>query len=197
AIGAFISEQFIGDSHLDVGGFPGKHQHRLVLGLPAEFGDGAVIAAGIEATGNAKRAFGRAEGGKVVPENVLRCVLNKSFTEGGNGNTERNIVVLELGRKVRLLQGATVGRINATRDGKQVMDAAIRSTISVFDKARLQSRPIRFQEAWNRIACAIEIGNADLWILERTAPARHRLGVTQHTTVAIKGRSQSSKRLLV
>ena len=49
---AFVGEAFVGDALLHVVGFGGEDQQRLVLCLPAETSDGAVIAAGVEAAPN-------------------------------------------------------------------------------------------------------------------------------------------------
>ena len=45
---AFVDERFIRHSLLDVISFAGKDHQRLVLRLPAEASDRAVVAAGIE-----------------------------------------------------------------------------------------------------------------------------------------------------
>src|SRR5215468_8092192 len=49
-----LGEQLVGDAHLDVVGLAGKHRDRLVLRLPAEARDGAVVAAAVGPTGDPK-----------------------------------------------------------------------------------------------------------------------------------------------
>src|SRR5439155_19486152 len=55
ALGDFIPlrlEQFVGDTHFNVIGFAGEQEKRLVLSLPSETGDRAVIAVLIRLAGD-------------------------------------------------------------------------------------------------------------------------------------------------
>ena len=53
-----MRENFIGDTHLHVVGLAGKQFQRLVLRLPAEAGDGAIIAVVIESAADAEVIVG-------------------------------------------------------------------------------------------------------------------------------------------
>src|SRR5207253_4422355 len=53
--GALAREQLAGDALLDVVGLAGKDEERLVLRLPAEAGDGPVVAVMVEPAADAER----------------------------------------------------------------------------------------------------------------------------------------------
>src|SRR5262249_12767506 len=87
-------------------GLGGKHGRRLVLRLPAEPRDGAVIAAAVGMAADAKRcalARSRVELAQNLP--VLNGI-NQAQPEHLERDAERQIARRELGRKVRLRQGA-------------------------------------------------------------------------------------------
>ena len=71
AVRPLVGKEFVGDAQFDVGSLTGEHEHRFVLRLPAEFGDGAVIAAGIEPAGNASCVFDRLQIGQVIFQNIV------------------------------------------------------------------------------------------------------------------------------
>ena len=196
AIGPFIGEQLIGDAHLHVGGFAGKHQHGFVLRFPAEPGNGPVIAAGVKTSFDSQGALGGAEGSKIFRQGFLGRVLDKTFAEGGNGNAQRDVAILDLGGEIGLLQGAAGGGIHASGDGKQIVYAAVGSAVSIFDETRFHHGTGLGDEAGNGIGGAVKIGYADLRIGSRAAAADGRLRMTEKTTVAVEGRPQSRERLV-
>ena len=77
AIGVFFGggrKQLVGDPHFDVVGLGRKHRERLVLRLPAEPRDGAVIAAAVRMAGDTERCA-LARGGIEVAQNLP--ILNR------------------------------------------------------------------------------------------------------------------------
>ena len=53
-----VGEDFVGHAEFNVGGLACEKQHRLVLRLPAEFGDGAVVSVAIETSPDAALHLG-------------------------------------------------------------------------------------------------------------------------------------------
>ena len=78
---AFVRKQFIRYALLNVVGFAGEHRQRLVLRLPAEARDGAVVAAGIETAANAKLRSRGLRGRQVSQQRGIRRVLHQSQSE--------------------------------------------------------------------------------------------------------------------
>ena len=66
----FLRESFVGYALFHVVGFTGEYHERFVLGLPAETGDGAVVAVAVEGAGDANVV---ALSGLIVQE---RCVVD-------------------------------------------------------------------------------------------------------------------------
>ena len=84
-------EKFVGDSHLHVVGFTGKHGEGLVLCLPAKAGNGSVIAAAVGMTGYSKRRALQGSGVVMREDFTVLDRFNQSETEHRQRNTKREI----------------------------------------------------------------------------------------------------------
>src|SRR5262249_54732765 len=136
---ALLREELVGDTHLDVVGLACEHQQRLVLRLPAEAGDGAIVAAGVghaadDAVGVTSYTLrlpgGRA--GRVAGANGrVVNVFDEARTHRWRRNAENDVGVATLsghwvaGRCEHRLCDAAAAGIAAAGDGEHGMNAAI------------------------------------------------------------------------
>ena len=104
-------------------------------------GNGAVIAVGVETARDSGIFLLLGQRGKIVSESVICHVLHKAFAKRGDRNAQGDISILQLGHKVRLRQGAVCRCIYASGDRKQVVHAAISSTVSVVDERASSAGP--------------------------------------------------------
>ena len=190
-------EQFVGDTHFNVIRFAGEQEQRLVLSLPSETGNRAVIAvlirlAGDRAAGehnirpaaNPQRALVWCVGGLVREEHAVRDLFDQPRAKYRSGNTEDDIVSRHRCRKIRLFE-STAGRVRSASDGEQVMDTTVRSSVGVSYKPRLSRRPVEGDERRNRIGGAVFRGKCDLRIYGRTGPPDCRLRMADRAAIQI------------
>ena len=99
-------EQFVGDPHFNVIGFTGEEKQGLVLGLPSETGNRAIIAvfirlAGDRAAGehnirpaeNSQCALLRCISGLVREKHAVRNLFDQPRAKYRSGNPEDDIVI--------------------------------------------------------------------------------------------------------
>ena len=119
ALVALGLEHLVGDPHFDVVGLAGEQQQRLVLPLPAEPRDRAVVAvvvglprdraAGemvVRPPADAERLRADAVAARFASQRRVRDHFDQPGTEHRRRNAEDHVVVGELGGEVRLLQRA-------------------------------------------------------------------------------------------
>src|SRR5205823_9869937 len=119
---ALLPEDLIGDAHFHVVSFARKQQQRFVLGLPAEAGDGAIIAVVVMGSGDAQVIDIVVLG--VGEQRGIIDVFHQSQTEGGRGNAEDEVIG---GRSLGEagLGKRTVAGIGATGNGEDGFHTAI------------------------------------------------------------------------
>ena len=100
--GSLVLENLVGNAHLDVVGLTREQLQGFVLGLPAEAGNGAVIAVVVERAADAEAIVGL--GGLVLEERRIIDVFQQSGAEHGGRNTENDVIGLLGGSETRLLQ---------------------------------------------------------------------------------------------
>src|SRR5208282_3457088 len=144
---------------------------RLVLGLPSEFGDGAVVAAAVGLAGDAQVLFGGGVGVHVGEDGGIGDVFHQSGAEDRSGNAEDDVVqrihLFEVGLRegagLELAGGAgSVGGVHAAGDGEQVVDAAVGRAGEFAvraddeDEAGLAHRPIGLDEVGKGVGGAVQ-----------------------------------------
>src|SRR5262249_35143478 len=155
------------DAHLHVVGFAGEDGDRLVLCLPAETGNGAIVAAAI---GDAQDAefLAKRRGGVVAAQDF--AVLNPvedSQAKRLQGDAEANIAVRELGLEVggrQDLSGAGVGlaggeNVGPAYDGEKLMDAAVRSSVRLLREPNFADRAKLRDERGHMVGSALAVGD--------------------------------------
>ncbi len=171
---AFVGEVLVGDAHFDVVGLAGENLQRFVLRLPAEAGNGAVVAAVVGMAGDAELAFERGVGSHVGENGRIWDVLDESGAEDGSGNAEDDVTELIHLLEIRLGHHAAFG-VLAPRDGEYVVNSAVRSAGEAATrrdykgKARFAHRTFGGDEVGNRVRAAVIGGCGDLriWAHER------------------------------
>ena len=188
---AFLREQLVRDTHFDIVGFAGEHDQGLVLRLPAETSDGAVVGAAIDVA--AEDGVGVAEdtqrgllggvGLHVGQDGGVRDGLDQSCTENRSRDSEDDVWIPTLAserisrrQEVKLSDVAT-GRVGSAGDDEEIVDSAVRGTIAFFEP-RLTDRTIRRDEPRHGVLRAIQVGNIGQGILRRARPAHIGLRVT-------------------
>ena len=116
----------VGDAHFDVVGLAGENLERFVLRLPAEAGDGAVVAAVVGMAGDAEAAFERRNWRHVGEDGRVRNIFDQAGAEDGSGDAEDHVAELIHLLEIRLGHHATFG-VLAPGDAEYVVNAAIRS----------------------------------------------------------------------
>src|SRR6185437_11472392 len=178
----FLRERLIADALLNVVGFAGEDQERLVLRLPAKTSDGAVVAVTVESAAGAERS---AVVSSVVEQRGFINVFHQSRAKCRSGDTENDIARgLRLG-KTRLSKVAGA-RVRAACDGKQIFYSAIRivgirvaELVKEEGEAHFAHRPGGGDKRWNRVASAIGCRICHLRIRPGTGSTRSRLGMAQ------------------
>ena len=187
---ALVTEEFIGDALLDIVGLTREHQQRLILRLPAEPGDGAIVGTVIEVPGNAVGLALAREGCCIVFEVDIGRVLDLPGSEGRRRDAEDNVSLRHRLRKIRLGY-RTTRRIGASGDDKQIMHPTVRCTVGVVDEPRLAHRPVHRDEGWHAVLRAIQRRHCHFRIRRWTGAADCRLGVAAGATIQIKPRAQA------
>ncbi len=198
-------EQLVGDTLLDVVRLAREQKQRLVLRLPAETRDRAVIAvviglAGDRATGDVEirpafdpqRALLARVGSLVCEYRAVRDLLDQPRPEDRGGDPKDHVLIRELRREVRLREAATI-RTRPAGDGEQSVDTAIGGSIRgirVRHESRLAYRPVRRDERGNEVGSAVLAGERHLRIHKRARSADCRLRMTPGATVQVHPRSE-------
>src|SRR5712664_3522842 len=118
----FLREDFVRDALLDVISLTGEELQRLVLGLPSEAADRAVVAIVVERAGNALIVVER--GLLIVEQSLVGDGLEQTQSEGRRRDPENNVVVGLLGGEARLPNTARA-RVNAAGDRVQIFYTAV------------------------------------------------------------------------
>ena len=105
--GAFVAECFVRYALLHVIGFSGKDHQGLVLRLPAKAGDGAIVAAHVEAAVDAQLRLDSAIGRKIRLQSRVRSCFHETKPKHRSRNAEDHIVSGKLLSEVRLSQRAS------------------------------------------------------------------------------------------
>src|ERR1700694_3167650 len=108
-----IVKYLIGNPQLYVGCFAGEEQQGLVLGLPAKFGLGPIIAVMVEVPTDAISSLVSGIGRKISVKNRLGRVFYQAQSKGGRRDAEDHIASSLLRGKVRLVKLAVYGSIAA------------------------------------------------------------------------------------
>ena len=163
---ALLWEQLIGNSHLDVVGLAREEQERLVLRLPPESRDGAVVAVVVGGTrdSDAVRPAGDAEGGLaaridglVVGDGGVWNRLDEARAKRGCGDAEDDVVALVLGPEILLgdRARARVARVVLpAADHEEGMHAPVTRPVWIVLVARLAHGTVDGHEIGNGIARA-------------------------------------------
>ena len=139
---ALVGKTLVRYSLLDVVSLSCKNQERLVLRFPAEAGDGAVIAAGVEDSANFQRRSGRCRGGKVSLQSSVGRGLHQAKTKQRSRGAENHVAGGKRGGKIGLRQGAARG-IGPAGNRKQVVDAAVECAGGSLNEAGFEHGAIR------------------------------------------------------
>ncbi len=198
---SLVGENLVGNALLNVRCFAGKDQQRFILCLPAEAGNGPVVATGIEATRNAKGCFGSRICSKIALQHAIRRVFYKTQAKGWGWYAQDHVVVGNLKWKVRLSKRATRG-IHPAFDGVKVMNPSIQSARGIQNESRFNHRPTRRDKRRDSIGCSIQRrqGNLRVWywvswtVKARAASPYRRLSMALSATIAIESRSQADAR---
>ena len=202
-----VLEELVGDAHLDVVGLAREYEKRDVLGLPPETRDRAVVAVPVCHAGD--RAAGHGDiRPAAYPQLALLCrvrrqigedrrVLNlfdEACAEQRGRDPEDHIVVLELGREVRLFDlTERVGTV-PTSDGEQRGHAAVGCAVGVSHEPRFANRPVRLDEGRNLVG---SLGRkCDLRVDARARPTDRGMGVTRAAARQVHPRPQALVDLL-
>src|SRR5262249_19537992 len=135
----------------------GENQQGLVLSLPAEASDSAVVAAGVEPAADSQCTLSRCIGSQVGLERQVWSVFHQPESENGSRNAKDHVMLSKLGFEIRLRKVATNG-VHASLDGKQVVNSAIKRREVIIrigrDEPRLAHRTIRGDERGNDVVSA-------------------------------------------
>src|SRR5439155_3009913 len=194
---------------LHVVGFAGEKLQRLVLRLPPEPSDGAVIAVSIGVARDAQGLFERRIGVHVVDNGLLRNVFDQPRAKRRRRDAEDDIVQLFHLVEVLLREGTGlglacnphhIGCVRATLEGENIVNATIGRVadgavrIEEERKPRLAHGSVRDDKKGDCVDAAIISGSRNLGVgayegelvLSRTGSARGRLGVATATTQRVK-----------
>src|SRR5262252_9630974 len=180
---ALLGEELVRDALLDVVRLAREDQERLVLRLPAEARDRAVVAAGVgrasdvDAVGTAADAeSGLAVGrrGEVVQDGAVRDALDQARAEDRRGNPEDDVPPLALGVEVLLLDGAAArvaAPVLSPADDEERVHAAVGRAVRVVFEARLAHGTVERDEVGHRVLGPEGGGEGDLRVHRRARSA--------------------------
>src|SRR5215475_12433935 len=178
-----LGKELVGDALLDVVRLAREDQERLVLCLPAEARDGAVVAARVGRAGDldsigaaADAESGLAVGGhgEVVQDGAVWDALDQAHAEDRRGNPEDDVALLALGVEVLLLDGAVAGvaaSILSSADDEERVYAAVGSAIRIVLVVRLAHGTVERDEVGHGVLGAKGGGEGDLRVHRRTRSA--------------------------
>src|SRR5262249_52625943 len=176
---ALLLERLVADTHLDVVGLAREDHQRLVLGLPAEPGDRAVVAAAIDPSADAEPALRERIVAEVVRDRDVGDVLDQAGAEYRGRNPEDDVVVPDLSFEVLLLDVA-IGGLCVPGDDEEGMQAAVAAAVRVELEAGLANRASPRDERRDGILepQVPPRGDTEERVIGRAAAARRGLGVT-------------------
>src|SRR5437660_12673815 len=112
-----LREQLVGYALLHVVGFAREDQEGLVLRLPPEPGDRAVVTVPVLATGNAKELLSQRLGSFIRDDRAFVDGLDQARAKHRRGDPEDQVVLCGRCGKVRLGENAA-RRVVSTGDGE-------------------------------------------------------------------------------
>src|ERR1700674_4738319 len=181
---AFLGEELVRDPHLDVVGLAGEYEEGLVLRLPSEAGDRAVVGAAVRGasqvrvrvTRNAQPRLQRGVSTHVRQDRRIGDRLDEPNAKDGCGNAEDDVVVSAVAgergsswQEVRLSDVAA--RVAAAGDDEEVPCAAVGRSVRIPLKACFTDGAIPRDEPGQRVFRPIERGDRDQGIRRRAGPA--------------------------
>ena len=195
---ALRREQLARDPHLDVVGFSREEQEGLVLGLPAEPCDAAVIAARIGAarplsirpSDDSQRGPARTLLVRVRQDRGVLDLLDQASAEDRRRDAKDQIVAGRFALEVWLGQD-TPGGIGPAGDGVDVVDASVARAVALELKPRLADRPGGADEEGDDVPGPGPRRHRDLRIGGRTRAPDGRLRVTCAARVGVEPRPQA------
>jgi hypothetical protein len=135
-----VGKCLAGDALLDIVGLAREDQQRLVLCLPSKSRDCAVIAAGVELSRrDAEGRLWTRDIGRVGLKISVWNILNQSGSERRCRNAEDDVVLRDRLGEIRL-RDIAAHSVGAVCDHEDIVHAAIRCPVWIFDEARLRSR---------------------------------------------------------
>jgi hypothetical protein len=190
---AFGIEDFVSDAHFDVVSLGGEEHQGLVLRLPAEPSDGAIVCVGVGSAEDAQHLLLLLVAVEIGEKRRVRNGFDQPAAIQRRRDSKHEIVFLRRPREVVLLNVAAA-RINAASDGKQCMDAAVNVLeIEREREARFPHWTIRGNERGNLVVCSLVTSVRNLRIDERTAAANCGLRVTLRAAFRIEARPQTAR----
>src|SRR3981189_1721609 len=189
---ALTLEVFIGDAHLHVIGLTRKNQERLVLRLPAEARDGAIVTVGVDMTLDAVTGFQSSRiARQVVPDGCVADRFDQPRAESGRRNPEDHVVVGLLPGEIRLLNGTANWFIGAASNGENIMHSTVRAAVRVLDEPRFTDWSIRGDERRHRISRRHGRSTGGLGIDRGAGSSQGRLDVAAAARIQIETRAES------
>ncbi len=200
----FLREQLIGDAHLDVVSLAGKHQQRLVLCLPTEAGDAAVVRAQVDVafekrigvTVHTFPAVVRRIGVHVRKDCRIRNRLDEARSEHRRGNAEREIRVAALPRqwvarrrecRLRDIAGSGIG---PAADDEQIMNPAVVDSVR-FNEAHFPDGAVGRDEPRNRVGGAGGARHAEQRVGSRATATHVGLRMAGSALIRVEPRPQA------
>jgi len=188
---ALTLEVFIGNAHLHGIGLTRENQERLVLRLPAETRDSAIVAVGVDMTFDAVISFHSARiARQVVPDGCVSDRFDQPCAESGRGNPEDHVVVGLLPGEVRLLNGTAGGLIRPAGNGEKIMHATVRAAVRVPDEACFADWSTRGDERRHSISRRHSRSTSELRIYRRATSSQGRLNVATAARIQIETRAE-------
>ena len=138
---ALLRKQLIGDALFDVVGLPGENHQGFVLRLPAEAGDGTVVAVAVFESGDTEELFGGRVGVLVSQNRGVGDGLDQPTPEDRSRYAKDHVVSHKLGGEIRLRQVAS-GSVGASSDREQTVDAPVPRTIGIELESSFANRAI-------------------------------------------------------
>ena len=190
-------KELVGDPHLDVVRLAGEQEQRLVLSLPSEPRDRAVVAVVVRLAGD--RVAGENDVGPALDPEILlpgRVVglvredrligdlLDQARAEHRRGNPEDHVAARELTLEVRLRERAS-RRVGAAGDREEVVHAPVGRAVRVVHEPRLAHRPLGRDERRHRVGRAVRPGERDLGIHRGARSADRRVQVAAGAAVEV------------
>ena len=129
---ALVLEVFIADAHLHAIGLTRENQQRLVLRLPAEPCDGAIVAIRIDVTSDTVIRLHTGIADQIVPDGCVCNRFDQPCAKSRRRNPEDHVVVGLLPGEIRLLDGTAGRRIRPASNCEKIMHSAVRAAVRFY-----------------------------------------------------------------